>query len=126
MTVTKKILIVEDEEDILELLTAIFNDLEDYEILCARDGEEALRVARENNPDVILLNILLPRMNGYDVCKSVKSDSTMSHIKVVAISGIVQKYNQLKAKEVGVDAFITKPFDSIVLIQKVEELLRNN
>ena len=81
---------VEDEEDILELLFAIFDDLGDYRILCAGDGEEALRIAREDNPDIILLDILLPKMNGYDVCKSVKSDTAMSHTKVLMISGMVQ------------------------------------
>ena len=124
-TVTNRILIVEDEEDILELLFAIFDDLGDYRILCARDGEEALRIAREDNPDVILLDILLPKMNGCDVCKSVKSDPATSHAKVLMISGVVQNSNQQKAQEVGADAFIAKPFDSIVLVEKVEELLRN-
>ena len=121
---TKKMLIVEDEEDILELLSAIFADLGDYEILCAGDGEEALRMAREDNPDIILLDILLPRMNGYDVCQAVKSDPTMSHVKVLAISGVAQKSNRQKAQEVGADAFIAKPFDPVALVKKVEELLK--
>ncbi len=120
---TKKMLIVEDEGDILELLSAIFEDIGDYEILCARDGEEAIRMAQDDNPDIILLDILLPKMNGYEVCQSVKSDPTMSHIKVLVISGVAQKSNRQKAREVGADAFIAKPFDPIALVKKVEELL---
>lgn len=123
---TKKILIVEDEEDILELLSAIFGDIGGYRIFCARDGEEALRIARANYPDVILLDILLPRMSGYDVCRSVKSDPAISHAKVLMISGVIQAYHRQMAKEVGADAFIAKPFDSILLVEKVEELLGSN
>ncbi len=123
---TKKILIVEDEEDILALLFAIFGDLEDYRVLCARDGEEALRIARADNPDIILLDIHLPRISGHEVCKSVKSDPAMSHIKVLMISGMVQSSDWQKAQEVGADAFIVKPFNFVAVVEKVEELLRSN
>jgi DNA-binding response OmpR family regulator len=125
-TVTKKILIVEDEEDIMILLSAIFGDLEDYEVLCARDGEEALRVARVDNPDIILLDILLPKLNGYKVCKLIKSDLAMSHTKVLMLSGMTQKSELLKAQEAGADGYIAKPFSSTALVEKVEELLRRN
>ncbi len=123
---TKKILIVEDEENILELLSVIFGDLGDYEILCAKDGEEALRIARVDNPDIIVLDVRLPKLNGYEVCKSVKSDPAMSHIKVLMLSGLVQNSDLQKAQEVGADGYITKPFDSIALVEEVEELLGSN
>ena len=123
---TKKILIVEDEEDILELLSEVFSDLEDYRILCARDGEEAISIAQVDNPDIILLDIGLPKVNGYDVCKLVKSDPDMLHIKVLMISGMAQNSDWQKAQEVGADGYITKPFNSIALVEKVEELLRSN
>ena len=123
---TKKILIVEDEEDILELLSAIFGDLGDYGILCARDGEEALRIGRVDNPDIILLDIQLPKMNGHEVCKSVKSDPAMSHTKILMISGMAQNSDWQKAQEAGADGYIAKPFTSIALVEKVEELLRSN
>ncbi len=123
---TKKILIVEDEEDVRELLSEIFGDLGDYRILCARDGEEALRIARAHNPDIILLDIQLPKMNGHEVCKSVKSDPAMSHTKVLMLSGMVQNSDWQKAQKVGADAFIAKPFNLIALVEKVEELLRSN
>ena len=123
---TKRILIVEDEEDVLELLCATFDDLEDYRILCARDGEEALRIARAYNPDVILLDIQLPKINGYEVCKSVKSDPAMSHTKVLMQSGKVQKADWQKAQEVGAVGYITKPFNLIELVEKVKELLMSN
>ncbi len=122
----KKILIVEDEKDILELLLSVFDDFGDYRILSAMDGEEALRLARVDNPDIILLNIQLPRLNGYEVCKSIKSDPTMSHTKVLMLSGMAQNFDQQKAQEAGADGYITKPFSSIELLEKVEGLLRSN
>ena len=123
---TKRILIAEDEEDILELFTEIFNDLGDYEILCARDGEETLRIARVDNPDIILLDIQLPKLNGYEICKSVKSEPTIPPTKVLMLSGMAQNSDWQKAQQVGVDGYITKPFSSITLVEKVEELLRSN
>ena len=91
---SKKILIVEDEEDILELLSVAFEDLGDYEIICARDGEEALRIAKTNNPCIILLDVALPKLNGYEVCRSVKSDPGMSHTKVLMLSGMAQAWHR--------------------------------
>lgn len=126
MTVTKKILIVEDEKDILELLFAILDELEGYRIVCAKDGEEALRIARRDNPDIILLDAQLPKINGCEVCKSVKSDPAMSWIKVLMLSGMTHGYDWHKAQEVGADAYITKPFSSIELVGRVEDLLRNS
>lgn len=122
---TKKILITEDEEDTLELLSEIFGDLGDYEILCARDGEEALRITRVDNPDIILLDIQLPKLNGYEVCKLMKSDPTMSQTKVLMISGMAQNSDLHKAQEAGADGYIVKPFSSIELVKEVEELLRS-
>ena len=117
----KKLLIVEDEQDILELISAIFEDCGDYVILCAKDGEEALRIAREDNPDVILMDIKLPKINGYDVCRSIKSNPATSDSKILMMSGMVRGDGWHKAQEVGADGYITKPFTSIVLVEKVEE-----
>jgi DNA-binding response OmpR family regulator len=123
---TKKVLIVEDEEDIIELLSAVFDDLGDYKVLYARDGEEALKIARVDSPDVILLDIQLPKLNGYKVCKLIKSDPAMSLAKVLMLSGMAQTSDWLKAQEAGADDYIVKPFSSAVLVEKVEELLRSN
>ena len=125
-TVNKKILIVEDEEDIIELLSAIFDSLEDYGVLHARDGDAALRITRTDNPDIILLDIQLPKFDGYKVCESIKSDPAMSHTKVLTLSGKAQNLDRLKAHKVGADGYIVKPFTSVELIEKVAELLRRN
>jgi two-component system cell cycle response regulator len=121
-----KILIVEDEEVIVKLLDAIFSDLMNYMTFYARNGQGAINIARVNNPDIILLDIHLPDMTGYEVCKFVKSDPAMSHTKVVMLSGMTQNSDWLKAQEVGADDYIAKPFNSIALMKRVEELLRSN
>jgi DNA-binding response OmpR family regulator len=123
---SKKILIVEDDEAILELLLEIFSELPEYIVSSAVDGQEAIDAARANNPDIILLDILLPTMSGYDVCRSVKSDTITSHIKVLILSGMAQNMDHKKALEVGADAYITKPFSSDLLLEKVGELLRES
>jgi CheY-like chemotaxis protein len=123
---TKKILIVEDEVDILRLLSTILSSFGDYGIFCASDGQEALRIAREESPDIIILDIQLPGMNGYDVCKLIRSDPAISDIKVLMLSGMTQDSDWQKAQEVGADGYIAKPFSSIALVEKVEKLLRSN
>ena len=121
-----KILIVEDEEDILGLLCAIFNGCANYKVFYAKNGHEAINIVRTNNPDIILLDIQLPDMNGYEICRLVKSDTAMSHIKVVMLSGMTQNSDWLIAREAGADGYITKPFSSIALIKKLEQQLRSN
>lgn len=124
--VATKLLIVEDEEDVIELLSTIFDNHGDYGVLYARDGEEALRIARADNPDIILLDVQLPKLNGFKVCQLIKSELVMSHTKVLMLSGMTQNSDYQKSREVGADGYITKPFTSIELIEKVEVLLRSN
>ena len=124
--IKKKLLVVDDEEAILKLISTIFEDHGDYIILCVKDGEEALRIARVDNPDAILLDIKLPKINGYDVCKLIKSDPAMSNVKILMMSGVAQNTGWQKALEVGADGYIAKPFSSVALSEKVEEILRNN
>lgn len=122
---TKKILIVEDEETILELLSVTLSDLRDCCILLAKDGEEGLKTARAANPDIILLDVGLPNVNGLEVCRSLKSDSATSHTKILMISGMGENTEQ-KAREAGADVYVAKPFSLVSLVEKVEELLDSN
>ena len=122
----RKILIVEDEEDVIELLSAIFSELGNYRVLYARDGEEALKIARANTPDVVILDIQIPGLNGYEICKLVKSDPTINHAKIIMLSGMTQNFDWPKTRETGADGYIVKPFSVTTLIEKIEELLRSN
>ena len=122
----KKILIVEDEESILILLSRIFSFTKEYQILLARDGKEALDIIQKDSQDIIILDILLPKLNGYELCKLLKSDAAMSQVKVLMLSGMTQESDLQKAREVGADACMTKPFSITRLVEKVEELLKSN
>lgn len=119
----RKILLVEDEDDVFELLSAIFNDPMNYEVLWAKDGYEALKITLDENPAVILLDVQLPGLNGYEVCRSIKSNPTLSNVKILMLSGMTQYQDYQKAQEAGADDYITKPFSSNTLLKKVEDLL---
>ncbi len=121
---TKKILIVEDEIQILELLLTVFG-LEGYEVLSAKNGDEALRMSRELDPDVLILDKRLPDMDGIEVCASLKSDQTTSHLKILMLSGFTQDSDMNEAYRAKADAYMTKPFGTKQLVGKVEELLNN-
>jgi DNA-binding response OmpR family regulator len=117
----KKILIVEDEKNILDLIVSMFDGLSEYYTFSALDGEQALHIAYMINPDVILLDIQLPKMSGYEVCELIKSRSAKT--KILMLSGLAQYCDKEKAREVGADGFIAKPFSSTELLAKVDELL---
>jgi CheY-like chemotaxis protein len=123
-TLSVRILVVEDEEEIIDLLYAILDDLTDCEVLVVRDGEEALRVIQGDKPDIVLLDIQIPKLNGYELCKVIKTDPNKANMKIVMLSGMTQICDKSKAQEVGADDFITKPFTSETLIEKIEELLK--
>ncbi len=119
----KKILIVDDEEDILDLVSDAFDAIEGYSSTHARDGLEALAAAREHNPDLMILDIQLPKLDGYQVCKLLKLDAVLSRIKVLMISGIVQNWDKTEALLVGADGYLAKPFSLEALVAKTEELI---
>jgi two-component system, OmpR family, alkaline phosphatase synthesis response regulator PhoP len=119
----KTILIVEDEQQILELINEICKDFDNCKILCAADGESALDLAKKNIPDMVLLDVLLPKMDGHEVCKSLKSDPVTSQAKVLMISGMSQFTDLQKAREAGADAFLPKPFSYTQLIDHIKKIL---
>ena len=118
----RTILIVEDEIPILELLHTVF-EFERYEVLSARNGNEALRMSKDLHPDIIILDKRLPDMDGVEVCASLKSDEQTSHQKILMLSGYSQDHDLKSARKAKVDAYMTKPFIVKKLVDKVEELL---
>ena len=121
---SKKILIVEDEKGLLELLSDIFTSETDYEVVLAGDGEEAISTAREENPDLVVLDIQIPKIDGFEVCNIIKCDDSLSHIKVLMLTGLAQNYHKRLSREVGADAYITKPFRPLTLLLTVDGLLK--
>ena len=119
----KRILLVDDEED---MVFAVKMQLEafGFEVLTASDGQEGLNKARRENPDLIILDVMLPKLYGYNVCRMLKFDSKYKHIPVILFTSRVQKEDQKIGLEVGADAYINKPFDPQVLLDKIEGLLK--
>ena len=115
----KRILVVEDEEDILRLVTFRLRKL-GYEILTATDGQKALALIREERPDLILLDLRLPIIDGYEICKRVKADEELKHIPVILLTAAAVMIDE-KAKEAGADDYIIKPFDSQDLVRKMQK-----
>jgi len=117
------VLIVEDNRESTDLLVYFLKPA-GYALQTAVDGVEALKYVKHQPPDIILLDAMLPRLNGYQVCRHLKSDPKTEHIPIIMITALKELKDKVKALEVGADDFITKPFDSIELMARVKSLLR--
>ncbi len=121
----KRILIVDDEEDILSILRLRL-EANDYEVMSASDGQEGLNKARTGKPDLIILDLMLPKLDGYKVCRMLKFDESFKAIPIIMFTARVQKKDEELGMEMGADAYIAKPFESEVLLGKMKELLEKN
>ena len=119
----EKILVVDDEEDILELLR--YNLLrEGYNVSCAASGEEALRLAQSEIPDLLVLDLMLPGIDGLEVTKILKNDSRTKDIPIVMLTAKGEEADIVTGLELGADDYITKPFSPRVLVARVRAVLR--
>ena len=116
------ILIVDDEKDLVSMVKLRLEAL-GYDTIEAYDGQEALTKARNEKPDLIILDLMLPKMDGYKVCRMLKFDSRYKSIPIILFTARAQDSDKDLGKEVGADAYITKPFEAEVLLSKVKELL---
>jgi two-component system cell cycle response regulator DivK len=119
---SKRILMVEDTEDNRQILRDLFAAT-DYELLEATDGAAGLAMARTHRPDIILMDIQLPVLDGYETTRRIKADPALRHIPVVAVTSYALSGDEAKAREAGCDAYISKPLSPRVLLAKVRELL---
>jgi CheY-like chemotaxis protein len=117
----KRILICDDDPVILRLLQVNL-ELEGYEVLSAHHGEEAVRVALAENPDLVILDIMMPRMDGYQAVKEIKSNEATRDIPVVFLSAKAQQADIEKGRAYGVTDYLTKPFDPTELLEIIERL----
>lgn len=120
---TPKILVVDDNETNVELLSMHLKPLK-YEIIKAYDGEEALEMVRMHNPDLILLDLMMPKISGYEVCQKVKSDPKTAFIPIVIVSALRELDDKIKAIDLGADDYLFKPFNKLELLSRVKSLLR--
>jgi two-component system alkaline phosphatase synthesis response regulator PhoP len=120
-----KILIVDDEAHIRLLLEQTLEELEDegVELLIATDGAEALEIIQEEHPNLVFLDVMMPRMNGFDVCHAVKHELGMRNVYVVMLTAKGQEFDRQRGHEVGADTYVTKPFDPDDLLEMAQEVL---
>jgi two-component system alkaline phosphatase synthesis response regulator PhoP len=118
----KKILVVDDEVDLLETLRFPL-EMEGFKVLVCYNGEDGLNQARKEKPDLILLDLMLPKLDGYKVCRLLKFDERYKHIPILMLTAKTQEKDKLLGKETGADEYITKPFDIDELVKKVKAYL---
>jgi len=119
----KRILIVDDEEDIIKLVK-MYLEHHHYEIITANDGQEGLKKAKTEKPDLIVLDLMLPKMNGYKVCGLLKKDTRYAKTPIILFTAKAQEKDVKLGEEVGADAYLIKPSEPEILLSKIEELLK--
>lgn len=122
---TKKILIVDDEPHIRLLMEQTLEELEDegVELLTAADGDEALATIKTEKPQLVFLDVMMPKMNGFDVCNAVKNEFGLTDVYIIMLTAKGQEFDKHKGNEVGADMYMTKPFDPDEIIEKSQEIL---
>jgi two-component system, OmpR family, alkaline phosphatase synthesis response regulator PhoP len=120
-----KVLIVDDEMHIRTLIEQTLEDLEDegVELLTAGNGAEALELIKEEKPNLVFLDVMMPKMNGFDVCNAIKHELGLKDVYVVMLTAKGQEFDKQRGAEVGADIYITKPFDPDELLDKAREVL---
>ncbi|MFZ0631563.1 MAG: response regulator [Acidobacteriaceae bacterium] len=120
-----KILIVDDEPHLRTLIQQALEELEEdgVELLTATNGEEALATIRAEEPSLVFLDVMMPRLNGFDVCNTVKNQLGLGHIHIVLLTAKGQEFDRQRGQEVGADLYMTKPFDPDALLAKARSVL---
>ncbi|MEW6607406.1 MAG: response regulator [bacterium] len=118
----KKILVIDDEPYLVMALKIRLENV-GYDVITASDGVEGLDKAQGENPDLIVLDVMMPKKSGYEVCQILKSDDQYKHIPIIMLTAKGQKSDKEWGEKVGADAYITKPFDDAELLSKINELL---
>jgi DNA-binding response OmpR family regulator len=116
------ILVIEDDRDMLEAVRMRLA-ANGYEVLTSSDGVEGLALAKEQAPDLIILDVMLPKLDGFSVCRILKFDESYKELPIILFSARVQRADLQRGKEVKADAYITKPFKAEDLLAKIKELL---
>ena len=119
---TPTILVADDDVEILALVTRHLRGFE-AKLLEASDGEEALRVARREKPDLVILDVMMPGMSGWEVCRAIREDDSLKHTGVIMLTGIGERLNEMTSPLYGADDFLDKPFDFAELDAKIKSVL---
>jgi DNA-binding response OmpR family regulator len=125
LSTTPLVLVADDEPTMLELVARHLKTMKDpkLDVIEASDGEQAWRLAREHLPDLVVLDVMMPGMSGWEVCRKIREDIALAHTGVVMLTGIGENLNQITSPLYGADAYIDKPFEFGELDQKVKDAL---
>ena len=121
----QKLLIVDDESHIRMLIEQTLEDLEDegVELLFAENGAEALEIIQEEEPNLVFLDVMMPKMNGMEVCHKVKKELNLDHVYIILLTAKGQEVDRQKGLDMGADRYMTKPFDPDEMLSVAEEVL---
>ena len=120
---SEKILVVDDEDHIVELIN--YNLINSgYSVITANNGIDAVRIAKEENPNLILLDLMIPGLDGYDVCKAIRSDVNTKNISIIMLTAKGEELDKILGLELGADDYITKPFSIRELLARIKAILR--
>ena len=117
------ILVVDDEEAVLALVAATLADDDRYSLLLASNGKEAVEVCERARPDLLFLDIMMPDMDGYEVCRLLREDPSTADVRIIMLTALAQDFDRRKAVDVGADEYMIKPFSPAELLERVEQVL---
>lgn len=119
---TQRVLVVEDEPNIVESLNFLMKQ-EGFDVKIAQDGTTALRIMESDVPDLVVLDVMLPRRDGYDVCKAIRANHKLAGVRILMLSAKGRELDRRKGLELGADDYMTKPFSTRDLVGRVRALL---
>jgi CheY-like chemotaxis protein len=122
VTAAGRVLVV-DDDDVIRQLISVNLELEGFEVITAIDGQDALERVDEARPDVVTLDVMMPRLDGWEAAARLRADPKTAHIRVVLLSARAQEADLQRGESIGVDAYLTKPFDPDELISTVRRLM---
>ena len=120
-----RILLVDDEPSIVKVVQKRL-EVEGFDVLVAIDGQEALAKAQTEHPDLIILDLMLPKLNGYEVCRLLKFDQKFQHIPIILFTAKAQQQDEVVGKECGADSYLRKPFQAQELLERIRTLVRRS
>jgi DNA-binding response OmpR family regulator len=122
MPENKKILIADDEPDFVELISMRL-EVNGFKVVAAKDGQEAIDKTKKENPDLLILDLMMPKLDGFEVCRMLKFDDNFKNLPIIVLSALDQQQDREKAIKAGADEYFIKPFDLSLLLTKIRDLI---
>jgi DNA-binding response OmpR family regulator len=122
MSKNKKILVADDEPDFVELISMRL-EVNGFKVVAAKDGQEAIDKTKKENPDLLILDLMMPKLDGFEVCRMLKFDDNFRDLPIIVLSALDQQQDREKAIKAGADEYFIKPFDLSLLLTKIRNLI---